>query len=255
MFVIIYTHFDISCLNEVNVLIRKYINRIENRIIPKDDYSYIAEIGQQIEIKDIMDVENRYITFGNQLKKKVQEKQSPYLATKEGIRWALDAAGNTGQYIKYVNMKIDKHQAQINHIKQLHEKFDQEIAQLQSQKLEKLPLDKASLEKLDSKSITTVLDQLLLVKRNTKFKLKKLENECSIAEKELEQQEIQIHEVREHLKETQSQGANTFDIVSEIAALKIIKEEIHHLSRENDVKKLSDAIDIVVSSLNSKYYL
>jgi hypothetical protein len=253
MFVIIYIHFDIFSLNLVDSLIRKYINRIEDRILPKDDSSYIAEIDKKLEEKDVMDVENRYVTFGNQLKQKVQDQKSHYLATKEGIRWALDAAGNTGQYIKYVNMKIDKHQAQINHIKQLHEKFDKEIAQLQSQKLEKIDLSKTSIETLDSKSITRVLDQLLLVKRNTKFKLKKLENECSIAEKELEQQEIQIQEIREHLKETQSQGTNSFDIVNELTALKVIKEELHHLSRENDVKKLSNAIDIVVSSLNSKY--
>jgi hypothetical protein len=253
MFVIIYIHFAICSLNLDDTLIRKYINRIEDRILPKDDQSYIAELGAKIELKDVMDVENRYVTFGNQLKRKVQEKKSHYLATKEGIRWALDAAGNTGQYIKYVNMKIDRHQAQINHIKKLHEKFDQEIAQLQSQKLEKLDLYKNPIETLDSKSIARVLDQLLLLKRNTKFKLKQLENECSIAEKELEQQEIQIQEVRQHLKENQSQGTNPFDIVNELTALKVIKEELHHLSKGNDVKKLSDAIDIVVSSLNSKY--
>lgn len=232
---------------------RKYLNRIEDEIIPKDEYTYLAEIGQKLELKDVMDVEDRYVTFGKQLKQKFKDKKSYYLCTKEGLRWALDAAGNTGQYIRYVNMKIDKHQQQINNIKKLQERFDNEISLLQNKQLEKIKLDKKSLEKLDTKTVTGLLDQLSLEKRNTKLKLKKLENELALAEKELEQQEIQIEEMREHLKQNQAQGVDTFNIVNEMTALKIIKQELHSLGKENDVKKLSDAIDIVVSSLETKY--
>jgi len=192
------------------------------------------------------------VTFTDRLQQKEQETKSGYLAAKNAIRWALDAAGNTGQYIKYVNMKIDKHQEQINHIQELHKRFDQEIAMLQSQKLEKINLDKNSLNTMDIKSVTTILDQLLLGKRNTKSKLRKLEYECTLAEKELEQQEFQIEEVRRNLKETPYHGTNVFDIVNNTTALKIIKEEIHRLGREHDIKKLSDAIDVLVSSLGSK---
>jgi hypothetical protein len=192
------------------------------------------------------------ITFTDRLQQRQQETKSGYLAAKNAIRWALDAAGNTGQYIKYVNMKIDKHQEQINHIQELHKRFDQEIEMLQSQKLEKINLDKNSLDSMDIKSVTSVLDQLLLGKRNTKSKLQKLEYECALAEKELEQQESQIEEVRYNLKKSSNSGANIFDIANNTAAIKIIKEEIHRLSRDQDVQKLSDAIDVIVSSLGSK---
>ena len=192
------------------------------------------------------------ITFTNRLQQREKETKSGYLAAKNAIRWALDAAGNTGQYIKYVNMKIDKHQEQINHIQELHKKFDQEIAMLQSQKLEKINLDNNSLNTMDIKSVTTILDQLLLGKRNTKSKLQKLEYECALAEKELEQQEFQIEEVRQNLKETPYRGMNVFDMANNTAALKIIKEEIHRIGRKHDINKLSDAIDVLVSSLSSK---
>lgn len=199
-----------------------------------------------------MDVENRYVTFGNQLKKQVQEKQPGYLAVKEGIRWALDAAGNTGQYIRYVNMKIDKHQQQINHIKDLHDKFDREIQLLQTESLEKIELDKEKLASLDIKEITRTLDQLLLGKRNTKSKLRTLESELAIAEKELEQQEQQIEDVREYLKKNSHEGRNSFEKSNELATLRIIKEELSALSKDNDVSKLSDAIDTLTASLDSK---
>jgi len=198
-----------------------------------------------------MDIENRYVTFANQLKRRVEEKKSGYLATKEGIRWALDAAGNTGQYIRYVNMKIDKHQKQINHVKQLQQRFDREVADLQTEKLEKINPN-IDFNKTDTKSVTSVIDQLLLSKRNTKIKLKNLENECAIAEKELERQEIQIEGVRGYVKEN-NLNQDSFDHTNEIKALKIIKEEIHHLSKNNNTNKLSNAIDIVMSSYESKF--
>jgi hypothetical protein len=199
-----------------------------------------------------MDIENRYVTFGEKLRNQVKEKKSGYLATKEGIRWALDAAGNTGQYIRYVNMKIDKHQEQINHVKSLQQRFDREIADLQSEKLEKINPTSPLTNQLDGKSITSVFDQLLLSKRNTKNKLRTLENECSLAEKELEQQEIQIEEIREFTSQNQSK-MNSFDKANEIKALKIIKEELNYLGKNNNINKLSNAIDIVVSSFDSKF--
>ncbi len=189
------------------------------------------------------------ITFTDRLQQRQEETKSGYLGAKNAIRWALDAAGNTGQYIKYVNMKIDKHQEQINHIQELHKRFDQEIAMLQSQKLDKINLDKNSLDAMDIKSVTNVLDQLLLGKRNTKSKLQKLEYECSLAEKELEQQESQIEEVRNNLKESIYIQPNVFDKGNNITALKTINEEINRLGKENDVKKLSDAIDAIASSI------
>ena len=197
-----------------------------------------------------MDVENRYVTFGNQLKKQVQEKKPGYVAVKEGIRYALDAAGNTGQYIKYVNMKIDKHQQQINHIKQLHDKFDREIQSLQSENLQKINLDKKNLAHLDVKTISRALDQLLLGKRNTKMKLRTLESELSVLEKELEQQEMQIEDVRADLKKTDYKGRSTLEKANEISTLKVIKQELKNLGKDNDVSKLSDAIGDLASSLD-----
>lgn len=124
---------------------RKFINRTDE-VIPKDELSYIAKLGPKTEIKDVLDVEDRYITFEKQQRHKVKPKKTSYEATREGIRYALDAAGNTGQYIKYVNYTIDKQQAQIDKVKKLQEKFEEEISMLQSHKLQKIDLDYPSIE-------------------------------------------------------------------------------------------------------------
>jgi len=193
------------------------------------------------------------VAFQDRLKLTQNEKQTGWLGAMKAIRWALDAAGNTGQYIKYTNMKIEQHNEEIKNIKKLHDKFDNEVGLLQSQKLEKIIPDKKTLVTMDIPAITSMLNQLLLGKRNSKSKLKKLEDNCSLVEKELEYQELQIEDVRELIKEFQYQENSSYHNANEINALKTIKNELHRLSKDRNVDKLSCAIDVLASSLDAKF--
>jgi len=244
---------------------RKYLNRKEDKVISNDELTYTAEIGNKSELRDVMNAQQRSVTLGFQLndtetvafqdriKLKQKEKQTGWLEAMKSIRWALDAAGNTGQYIRYTNMKIEQHNEEINNIKKLHDKFDKEVELLQSQELEKIIPDKKTLVTMDIPTITSMLNQLLLGKRNSKSKLKKLEDNCSIVERELEHQELQIEDVRELIKEFQYQENRSSLKANEINALKTIKIELLHLSKDRNVDELSNAIDVLSSSLVAKY--
>ncbi len=107
---------------------RRYLNRKEDRIISKDDSTFVVEIGKKSELRDVMDAQKRSVTLGFQLndsetiafhdriKLKQKEKTTGWLEAMKSIRWALDAAGNTGQYIRYTNMKIEQHNEEIKNI-------------------------------------------------------------------------------------------------------------------------------------------
>lgn len=227
-------------------MVRHYLNRIDETT-PQDEWSYISEIGNKIEIKDVMDVPQRYITFSKKLLHRVKEKKKPPLqATTEGIRWALDAAGNTGQYIKFVNMTIDKRQNHINKIKTLQGKFDKEIELLKSNKLEKIKDTQSSLAAPDIQTVGDYLNQILLEKRITQSNLQNLQKDLISMEKEVKLQEKQIEGVRTHLKAKIIQG-NTKEITT-MDAIKIIREELSSIATKYDVSKLSMAVDKVVSS-------
>ena len=242
---------------------RKYLNRKEDKVITNDESTYIAEIGKKSEFRDVMDVHERSFSLGltvndtesimfqDRLKLKQKEKPTAWLGTKKSLRWALDAAGNTGQFIKYTNMKIEQHNDEIQNIKKLHDKFDREVEMLQSQKLEQIFPDKKTLGRMDIREITSMLNQLLLGKRNSKSKLKKLEDNCSLVERELEYQEFQIEDVRRLIKEFLHQKTIPSQKPKEINALKIIKTELHNISKEKDMDKLSNAIDVLASSLDA----
>ncbi len=232
-------------------MVRHYLNRIDDTA-SNDEGSYISQIGSELELKDVMDVEQRYITFGRQLHRKVSPPKTKLESTKEGIRWALDAAGNTGQYIKFVNMTIDKRQAQIDKIKKLQNKFDDEIELLNSHKIKKLSHDKKNSIKPDTQTVTEYLNQLLLEKRLTQNNLQNLHGDLSLMEKEVKIQEKQIEQVQKHIKSKIIQGIKNETHHTTLQAIKIIREELESISQQYDVGKISGALESVIASKSSK---
>ena len=192
---------------------RKFINREDKKgldakkeVAAEDEWAHLAggendgietKIEKKIQAADAADVNDRSITFGNQ--QQIGQK-TKFDIIREEARNAMDAAGNTGQYIRFVNKHIDNQKREIDKIKKIKERFDHEIDLLQSNRYKIDSLNDKLLPKPDVKSITESLHQLLLEKGITKAKLDNLKNEIVAVEEELQQQESQIEEVSEEIK-------------------------------------------------------
>ncbi len=191
---------------------RKFINRQQKKgldakkeVAAEDEWAHLTGAEESIETKietkigtsEAMDVQDRSITFGD------TEERGPktrYEIIKEVTRNAMDAAGNTGQYIRFVNKHIEKQKQEIEKIKKIKEKFDHEIDLLQSNRSKIESINKKLLPNQDVKTVTESMQQLLLEKGITKSKLDTLKNEISSVEGDLQQQEKQIGDVSEQLK-------------------------------------------------------
>ena len=200
---------------------RKFINREDKKgldakkeVAAEDEWAHLAggeddgiqtKIEKKIEAADAADVSDRSITFGNQ--QQVGQK-TKFDIVREEARNAMDAAGNTGQYIRFVNKHIDNQKREIDKIKKIKERFDHEIDLLQSNRYKIDTLNNKLLPKPDVKTITESLHQLLLEKGITKAKLDNLKNEIGAVEEELQQQENQIEEVSEEIKNKQLVSVN-----------------------------------------------
>ena len=221
-------------------MVRKFLNRAkkpEKKVTAEDEWAHITNIyGDEtnIEVKDVMDVQDRSITFGEHLGPK-----TPYEAVKEGARNAMDAAGNTGQYIRFVNKHIDNRKKEIEKIKDIREKFDHEVKMLQSHKLNLKKIDKKSLNDHDIKSVTEYLHQLLLEKGLTKKRLADLKNEIIKVGEQLQEQEKQIELVSEQLKEKKLLAEKKNSEVD------LIKEELSALVKKYGVTNLSEVLEMV----------
>ncbi len=107
---------------------RRYLRRIKDSEEQSTDVSkHIGKSDPELEFLQTLEANERTLTFGEKPKP-----PSGVKAVKEETRWALDAAGNTGQYLKYFNMKLEKQNSQIKKIKKMKEKYDLQIKNLQS---------------------------------------------------------------------------------------------------------------------------
>jgi len=227
-------------------LTRKFINREDKKgldakkdVTAEDEWAHLAggedgsietKIEKKIEAVDAADVADRSITFGNQ--QQVGQK-TKFDIVREEARNAMDAAGNTGQYIRFVNKHIDNQKREIDKIKKIKERFDHEIDLLQSNRYKIDTLNNKLLPKPDVKTITESLHQLLLEKGITKSKLDNLKNEIGAVEEELQQQENQIEEVSEEIKNKK------FVSVNEDKKEKM-KEDLETLMKKYGVTNISD---------------
>jgi len=224
---------------------RKYINRTSRNssdVSAEDEWAHITDNveGPTLEIKDAMDVQDRTISFS-----KDEVPKTTFERVKEGTRNAMDAAGNTGQYIKFVNRHIDNQKKEIDKIKKIKEKFDQEIELLQSHNPNLLKLDVDSLENFDIKTVSKYLQQLLQEKGFTKKKLNNLKGVIESVEDELQNQENQIQGLDQELESKQLEervdGKDTLTI----------KTELNSLLEKYGINNLSNVFDMVKSAKSS----
>ena len=225
---------------------RKFINREDKKgldakkdVTAEDEWAHLAggedggietKIEEKIEAADAADVSDRSITFGNQ--QQVGQK-TKFDVIREEARNAMDAAGNTGQYIRFVNKHIDNQKREIDKIKKIKERFDHEIDLLQSNRYKIDTLNNNLLPKPDVKTITESLHQLLLEKGITKSKLDNLKNEIGAVEEELQQQENQIEEVSEEIKNKKLVSVNEDKNEK-------MKEDLETLMKKYGVTNISD---------------
>ena len=107
---------------------RRYLRRIKDSEEQRTDVSkHIGKNDPELEFLRTLEANERILTFGKKPKSPTGIK-----AVKEKTRWALDAAGNTGQYIKYFNMKLEQQNSQIKKMKGMKEKYDLQIKNLHS---------------------------------------------------------------------------------------------------------------------------
>jgi len=227
-------------------LTRKFINREDKKgldakkdVAAEDEWAHLAggedgsiqtKIEKKIQAVDAADVGDRSITFGNQQQVGQKTKLD---VVREEARNAMDAAGNTGQYIRFVNKHIDSQKREIDKIKKIKERFDHEIDLLQSNRYKIDTLNNNLLPKPDVKTITESLHQLLLEKGITKSKLDNLKNEIGAVEEELQQQENQIEEVSEEIKNKNLVSVNEDNKEK-------MKEDLETLMKKYGVTNISD---------------
>ena len=215
---------------------RKYINR---KLDAEDEWSHITgDISEKIDTSDAMNVEDRTIFFG----KEQEESKTNYEKTKEATRNAMDRAGNTGQYIKYVNAHLEKQNDEINRIKKIKAKFDQEVDLLAKDTSARLDFDKIPKKDRRKEEFNQLRKCLVDEKSTTQAYLNQLKSAIHETENVLEKQEKDIKKL-DHAMNSSSMKTKEDD-----ARIKRIKEDLLEISQKYDPKTLIEIINMLEDS-------
>ena len=179
---------------------RKYINRKVHYENEQDngnnnDLNSIKDLNQNLNIQEVAEIEERDLFLNDEPEKP----KTHWEKTKEETRNAMDRAGNTSQYMKYVNQHITKQHSKINEIKKLSEKFDQEINLLQNNFSDNSNDNSIIPQTQNIQNLIKTKNSLLKEKNITRTYLNDLKKEVLKTEKNLENLDNQIQEIDNNL--------------------------------------------------------
>lgn len=229
---------------------QKHINkRKKPEIDAEDEWAHItAQIGEKIDAADVMDVQDRTITFNDE---GVRTKEEGYKKRSVDFK---DGFGNTAQYLKFINAHLAEKKSRLDRLKQQNEKFEQEIAALKpDSKRTKDDLDNINYTEIKADDVRKVLKHIESERDAAKAKAEHFAAQVQKAQEELAAKNEQIEEISSELHQIEKkESEKSTKVPKEDDAIKVIQNELSSLASKNESEKIFGAINSLVVLLNSK---
>jgi len=176
-------------------LTRKYLNKKQQNNSTDTEWNSIEKSNSNLDIQDVSEVSDRSISLNSEPGKP----QTHWDRTKVATRNALDKAGNTSQYLKYVNEHLQKQHSEIKRIKKLQEQFDQEVNLLTNNVQNNITNTLDSTNNHNKQNLTNLKNSLLEERTLTGTYLNQLKDEVLKTEKNLRKLDEQLQDVENRL--------------------------------------------------------
>jgi len=220
---------------------KRHLNRREKKVNSDDQWDHIPGVDgytTRIEIKDVMDVHDRSVTFDGAKRKKTSATD----VIQEELTDAGHQTRNTDQYVKYFNALMGARLLKVDSIKKEKQEFDNIIESLHPDQLKNFEkLSKIPINQLNSKEMSRVLKALSEEKGITLTKLDHFKNRVKETEEKLLEQDQKIKEVQKQLREKLSQEKQ----VNEIKPLNLVQEHLKIIRNIFGIEKFSKAIKLL----------
>ncbi|HXV66137.1 MAG TPA: hypothetical protein VD731_02755 [Nitrosopumilaceae archaeon] len=239
---------------------KKHINRkksnisedkLDFNVIPNSDDDTWSRfqpiIGEKILSEEIFPVPDRAITFNRNKILKLEDRLDN--KTKE----FKDEFSNTAQYLKFLNAHLFEKKNYLDKIVTNHDKFDDDIAFLNSKYSSKEQLDRMNYNKLKVSDVEEVLEQIKNEHELIKQKIEHFSNQIHKANVELSHKDKQIDGIKSEiaLVETDYNTSNP-EIKNAEEIVDNIQKELKSLPPIKESEKILGAINSLIVLLNSK---
>ena len=218
---------------------RKFINRrsdaYKEKVTAEDEWSHITNLGEdqkKLEIADVMDAERSFF-----MNDEAQAPQTNWEKTKEATRNAMDRAGNTSQYIKYVNHHFEKQKSTINKVKEVKANYDREIKLLQNGD-DRSRIEFTSPHQSNKQDLVELKKSLEKERKLTIQHLNKLKTAVMKAEDEIQKHETEIKKVNQQINHSKHE-------TKEEERMENLTNEILKIGKTVDPEKISEVIQML----------
>jgi len=214
-----------------------------------EEWSHIAKsMGEKIDFEDVSEIQDRSITFND--KNYVKTKEEIYRDNSDEFK---DRFGNTAQYLKFVNAHLMEKKNYLDKIVSKQDRFDEDIAALNSEHASKEQLDRMDYNKIKTGDIKIVLKHIQDERDLIKEKIEHFTRQVSQANEELSNKNKQIDEIKTELTYVETiENSNKSKIEKEDDVVGAIQKELKSLAPNNESEKIFGAINSLVVLLNSK---
>ena len=229
----------------------KFLNRRKRkRDSAEDEWAHATGSGTGIEVKDILDVQDRSLTFGDQ--ENIAE--TNYDMYKEEKERVVDDMSNTAQYIKFANASIKNKKDRLETFNEKQRKFQEEVDSLKTKKLKtREELNNTKYKEIKSADIKRALEFLENDKKQIKQKIEHFSTQLSHAKTDLVEKDKQMQEIKAELDMiNKRENVQKQSQVVESDPIEIIKSKIYSLADGQDKKEILDEVNSLLSKLKSK---
>ncbi len=230
----------------------KFLNRRrKRRDSAEDEWSHTTGgVGEKIEVKDILDVQDRSLTFGDQ--ENIPE--TNYDLYKEERAKVEDDMSNTAQYIRFANESIKQKRDRLEAFNEKQIKFQEEINALRTEKPKtRDELNKTKYKEIQSSDIQRALQFLEIDRKQIKQKIEHFSIQLSHGKSDLIEKDKQIEDIKAELDIMRKrEGIQKQSKPVEQDPIEIIKSKINSLAENKDKKEILDEVNSLLSQLKSK---
>ena len=230
----------------------KFLNRRKRkRDSAEDEWSHTTGgVGEKIEVKDILDVQDRSLTFGDE--ENIPE--TNYDLYREERAKVEDDMSNTSQYIRFANESIKQKRDRLEAFNEKQIKFQEEINALRTEKPKtRDELNKTKYKEIQSSDIQRALQFLEIDRKQIKQKIEHFSIQLSHGKSDLIEKDKQIEDIKAELdimRKRESIQKQSKPVEQD--PIEIIKSKINSLAENKDKKEILDEVNSLLSQLKSK---
>jgi len=230
----------------------RFLNRRrKKRDSAEDEWAHATgSVGEKIEVKDILDVQDRSLTFGDE--ENIPETNFD-LYQEEKLK-VEDDMSNTSQYIRFANESIKLKQVRIDTFNEKQRKFQEEVDALRTEKPKtREELNKTKYTEIQSSDIQRALQFLEIDRKQIREKIEHFGTQLSHVKSDLIEKDKQIEDIKAELDVMRKrEGVKKQSKLVEPDPIEIIKSKINSLADNKDKKEILDEVNSLLSKLKSR---